>query len=104
VYSNQYEYEKHRRKRAPIPDRDGAYVCPMAADSKSGKFFEFDWKVLYKHENTDFDGIKQYISEQTEAGKRTRSKRNREDKEKVNDQSHISDDRMKRMWTMTTTT
>ena len=51
----------------------------MAVHDRSGIFAEVDWESLYNHANTDFDGLKRYVSESIEFERRSRRKRKRED-------------------------
>lgn len=69
VYSTFEEYNNAKRSKSKMkknPDIDAKYVCLMGVYVKQGWFFEMDWKKIYRHGDTDFDGIKKYITQQIE--------------------------------------
>lgn len=76
VHSTYSEYNAKRSKsKTTNIDKEARYVCLMGAHAQRGWFFEMDWKSIYRHADTDFDGIKNYITHQIELRKKPSLKR-----------------------------
>ena len=81
VYSSHAELQASRKnkKSNKNADSESKYVCTMAVYDRSGIFAEVDWDTLYDHANTDFDGLKTYVTESIEFERKSRRKRKRGD-------------------------
>jgi hypothetical protein len=85
IYPSHAEYQASRKKSKAKdnPDILAKYVCFMGVQPGPGYFFEMEWKNIYRHADTDFDGIKNYITQQTELRKKIKRKRNVKEKKEV---------------------
>ena len=79
VYSSHFELNKCRRtkKATNNPDVDAKYVCTRGVNDRNGQFIDVDWDSLYQHEDTDFDGLCGWVTEQLEIERKARLKRKR---------------------------
>jgi len=84
VFATEAEYndavaakaKRHRKAHlgGACPDRMGLYWCAGASDGKS-RNWNMDWKIWYKGEQTDFDGIKIHIESLINEKRAERSRR-----------------------------